>query len=359
MNIDRMDFEKSKDLNIIHLDMDAFYAAVEEKDDSILKGHPVIVGGMSKHGIVTTANYEARKFGIHSAMPAFQARAQCPHGIYIKPRMERYRQVSREIFDVLYEYTDRIEKISVDEAYLDIKEIKGHPIKTIKKIKKRVYEEIGLTMSIGLSYNKFLAKLASDWNKPDGITIIDKASLSTMLPPLSIKKVHGIGPKSEKKLNNIGIYNIGDLLQLEENFLIELFGKAGREIYFRIRGEDDREIDTSRERKSIGIERTFEIDTDDKTTLNSYLRDFSNQLSEELIKKKLHSRTIIVKIKDEKFRSQTRSRTLTTHTDDRDQIYEVGCSLLNEIEIDKKIRLLGITGSNLISKDLKQLSLFD
>ncbi len=356
---DRMNLDKIKELNIIHLDMDAFYAAVEEKDDPLLRGYPVIVGSMSNSGVVTTANYEARKFGIHSAMPGFQARVRCPHGIYLRPRMNRYREVSEQIFSILHEYTEKVEKISVDEAYLDIKNVDINPIKTIEKIKKRVYREIGLTMSIGLSYNKFLAKLASDWNKPDGVTIIDRKSIDTILPPLEIKKVHGIGPKSEKRLNNIGIYTIRDLLQLEEDFLTDLLGKSGSEIYYRIRGEDNREIDTCRERKSIGVERTFHNDTSEIEVLKKHLKNFSYQLSEELIKKELHSRTITVKVKDEKFKSQTRSRTLSTHICDKDEIYEIGCDLLDEIEINKRIRLLGVSGSNLISRDLKQLSLFD
>ncbi len=347
------------DLKILHVDMDAFYASVEEADDENLKGKPVIVGGLSSHGVVTTCNYEARKYGIHSAMPGFMARSLCPHGFFLRPRMNRYREVSKEIFNILYDVTDLVEQISVDEAYLDISNIERNPLDLVGEIKDRVYRDLGLTLSVGLSYNKFLAKLASDWNKPNGFKYITRDMLPEILLDLNISKVHGIGPKSQKKLRNIGIYTVGDLYQLDENFLTDLFGKAGREIYLRIRGEDPRPVNNFRERKSIGIERTFDEETRDIGKLKEYLKNFSKKLEEELLKKQVHTKTIIVKVKDEDFRTQTRSKTLENHIYTFEEIYEVGLSLLDEIEINKKIRLLGITGASLLSIDLEQLSLFD
>ncbi|WP_353096573.1 DNA polymerase IV [Tissierella praeacuta] len=357
-----MNLEDSKNktkLNIIHVDMDAFYASVEEQDNPKLKGLPLIVGGLSNHGIVTTANYEARKYGIHSAMPIFMAKKRCPKGHFIPPRMKRYREVSKEVFSILYDFTDLIEQVSIDEAYLDISKINMEPMEIVLKMKEKVMLTTGLTMSIGISYNKFLAKLASDWNKPNGIKIITEDMVPDILLPLHVRKVHGIGPKSAKKLNDIGIYTIEDLLELSEDFLIELFGKAGMEIYSRIRGIDYRKIDTTRERKSLGVERTFEESTDDRETLTKYIEKFSEELSYDLKKKEIQGRTIILKIKDENFTVQTRSKTLNEYINDYSQIFNIAMELLDEIEIDCKIRLIGITSSNLMTSELEQLSLFD
>lgn len=346
-------------LNIIHVDMDAFYAAVEEEDNPKLKGLPVIVGGLSNHGIVTTANYEARKYGIHSAMPIFMAKQRCPKGFYISPRMKRYQEVSKNVFNILYEFTDLIEQVSIDEAYLDISHIDLEPLKLVEEMKYKVQESTGLTMSVGISYNKFLAKLASDWNKPNGIKIITKEMVPNILLPLPIRKVHGVGPKSARKLNGIGIYTVEDLLGLTVEFLEELFGKSGREIYDRIRGIDNREINTNRERKSLGVERTFEEITDNKEVLINYLKTFSEELSYDLKSRNIQGRTITVKIKDENFIVQTRSKTLNEYINDLPRIFDMALELLNDIELDSKIRLLGVTASNLITSELEQLSLFD
>ncbi len=347
------------ELNIIHVDMDAFYASVEEHDNPRLKGLPVIVGGLSNHGVVTTANYHARKYGVHSAMPIFMARKKCPHGCYVPGRMKRYQEVSRQVFSILSSYTDTIEKVSIDEAYLDISEINMGPVEVGEALKADVMAQTGLTMSVGISYNKFLAKLASDWNKPAGIKVISRDMVPDILKPLGIKEVHGLGPKSCKKLENVGLYTIGDLLETSQEFLVSMLGKSGVEVYDRIRGIDNRIINTCRERKSLGIERTFTDDTRDKEVLTKYIRDFSRELSDELKFKKIHGRTITLKVKDEKFRVHTRSRTLMTHVNDYEEIYEVGRSLLEEIDLSLNIRLIGLTSSNLLSSDLKQLSLFD
>ncbi|MDR7857232.1 DNA polymerase IV [Tissierella sp.] len=357
MDIDK--FNQDKELNIIHLDMDAFYASVEEQDNPTLKGLPVIVGGLSNHGIVTTANYEARKYGIHSAMPIFMAKKRCPKGCYIYPRMKRYQSVSQQIFDILYEFTDLVEKVSIDEAYLDISKTNIEPLKLVMKIKEKVALNTGLTMSIGISYNKFLAKLASEWNKPSGIKIITKDMVPDILLPLPVRKVHGIGPKSNNRLNGIGIYTVEDLLGLSEEFLMEMFGKSGVEIYSRIRGIDHRKVDTTRERKSLGVERTFDESTKDKYVLKKYLEKFSEELSTDLKNRGIQGRTIILKIKDENFTTQTRSKTLNEYINDFTQIFNISLELLEEIETNNKIRLIGITASNLMDSELEQLSLFD
>lgn len=345
-------------LNIIHLDMDAFYAAVEELDNPRLKGKPVIVGGSSNRGIVTTANYEARKYGIHSAMPIFMAKQKCPHGIYVPTRKNRYAEVSRQVFDILHEVTDIIEPLSIDEAYLDISQIDMESTKVAEIIRKRVLDRVGLTMSIGISYNKFLAKIASDWNKPNGLTIITKDMIPDILLPLSISKVYGIGEKSKKKLNNLGIYKIVDLIRLSEDFLEGLLGKSGKEIYYRIRGIDNRIVDVTRERKSLGVERTFRT-TKDRKILDEYLYNFSKDIEESLLKKNLRGKTVTLKIKDENFSTHTRSITINEYINSHSKIYDLSQSLFDDISLDNKLRLIGLTISNLMDDEFVQLSFFD
>lgn len=353
------DFAKASKLNIIHVDMDAFYASVEEHDNPKLKGLPVIVGGLSDYGIVTTANYHARKYGIHSAMPIFMAKQKCPKGCFVPVRMERYKEVSNQVFDILYEVTDLVEPLSIDEAYLDVSNININPIEIAREIKQKVIGNTGLTLSIGISYNKFLAKLASDWNKPNGMKIITEDMIPDILLPLSVKSVYGIGKKSSKKLNDIGIYTIEDLMRLSEDFLTGFFGKAGSEIYNRIRGLDSRKVNVERERKSIGTERTFSKHTKNKDILKGFLHSFSLDLESSLESKDLQAKTITLKIKDINFRIQTKSKTLNNYISSFEEIYEAAVNLLDEIEITQDIRLIGLTASNLTTLKLEQLSLFD
>lgn len=345
-------------LTFMHIDMDAFFASVEEVDNPKLKGKPVIVGGKSKHGIVTTANYQARKYGIHSAMPIFMAIKRCPHGIFIPPRMARYKEMSDQIMDILYDITDIVEPLSIDEAFLDISKVDMDHIELANYIKKKVMEKTGLTVSVGISYNKFLAKLATDWNKPNGIKVITKDMIPEILLPLKVKSVYGIGKKSAKRLNDIGIFTVEDLMRLSEEFLVEMFGKMGSEIYDRIRGIDNRKVETSRERKSIGAETTFEEDIIDKNILKTYLLDFSEEISQILLHKGLQGRTITIKTKDDEFVQHTKSKTLVNHITSKEDIYNIASSLLDDMVLEKKLRLIGLTISNLITLDLEQLSLF-
>ncbi len=351
--------KKEDQLDILHIDMDAFYASVEEQDNPNLKGKPLIVGGNSRRGIVTTANYEARKYGIHSAMPIFMAKQMCPKGIFVPTRINRYRDVSREVFSILHGFTDLLEQVSIDEAYLNISNKNKDKMDVCYEIKREVLENTGLTLSMGLSYNKFLAKLASDWNKPDGIKLISPDMVPEILLPLSIKKIHGIGKKTAKKLNDIGIFKVEDLIELSESFLVELLGKHGSEIYLRIRGVDNRELETDRERKSLGTETTLNISIRDKDLLKKYLYEFSLEIEKELQEKNIQARTITLKIKDEDFRSKTRSRTLDHSIKSLDEIYSIASMLLDEIKILKKIRLIGLSVSNLSSLDKVQLCLFN
>ena len=339
--------------------MDAFYASVEVQDNPTLKGKPVAVGGLSDHGIVTTANYEARKFGIHSAMPIFMAKKLCPNAVFLPVRMKRYKEVSKQVFKILYDITNLVEPVSIDEAYIDISLIDSDALSIAHMIKERVYAKTGLTLSIGISYNKFLAKIASDWNKPNGIKLISPNMMPDILLPLPVKSVHGIGPKSAERLNNIGIYTVADLLNLSEDFLVELFGKWGGDIYDRIRGIDNRKINTERERKSLGTETTFSQVTKDKEILMSYLHDFSIEISDSLVKNQIHGKTITLKVKYEDFIVRTKSKTLLNDIYLAKDIYEIALSLLNEIIRDRNIRLIGLTISNLSSTQTEQLSFFD
>lgn len=342
-------------LNIIHLDMDAFYAAVEELDNPSLKGKPVIVGGTSRRGIVTTANYEARKYGIHSAMPLFQARQRCPHGIYIPTRKDRYSEVSKEVFKILYEVTDVVEKLSIDEAFLDVSQVDKTPIEIVNYIRNRVKSEIGLTMSFGISYNKFLAKLASDWEKPQGLTVITPDMIPEILLPLPVGKVYGIGRKSEKKFNNIGVYTIADLMNLSEEFLVKFLGKHGKEVYDRIRGVDDRVVNPHRERKSIGTERTFR-EIRDKKVLRNMLRSYSKELSEDMKLKGIKGKTINIKLKYEDFSSQTKAFSMDNYTNSEAIIYKVAKELLDELPLEQHVRLIGLSVSNLIEDLYTQMT---
>lgn len=347
------------DRKIIHVDLDAFFASVEQRDNPSLKGKPVIVGGSSSRGVVCTCSYEARRFGVHSAMPGFMAKKKCPHGIFVPVRHSRYREVSDEVFKIFYRLTNLVEPLSIDEAYIDVTNKDKEPIQIAHWIKKEVIKKTGLTISVGISYNKFLAKLASDWNKPDGIKLITKDMLPDILKPLSIKKVYGIGKKSQKRLNNIGIFTIEDLLKLPKEYLVDFFGKYGNEIYDRIRGIDNRQVKPSRERKSIGRETTLSEDTKNKKYLQNHLLEFSKDIAGSLLHKEVLAKTITVKIKTSEFESHTKSKTIHEYINSYKEIYSVALDILEEIDMKDEIRLIGLTASNFSDHNMEQLSFFD
>lgn len=348
---------KHKDLNIIHLDLDAFYASVEELDNPKLKNKPLVVGGLSNKGIVTTANYKAREYGIHSAMPIFMAKKLCPHANFVQVRKDRYGEVSSQVFEILHKITKNVEQVSVDEAYMDISDLNVSAIEITDKIRHDIQTNIGIGLSFGISYNKFLAKLASDWQKPNGRTIISKDMLPQILLPLPISKVHGVGEKSQNKLNNIGVFTIEDLMGLSEDFLIDMLGKHGREVYYRIRGVDDRKVQPIRDRKSIGTERTFD-DTDDMKQIDNMLRNYAKELAILMEKKHILAKTINVKIKYQDFKTHTKSLTLDYYTNSEEKIYHTGLNLLADLNINRPIRLLGLSCSNLIDSRYEQMSFF-
>lgn len=344
---------------ILHVDMDAFFASVEQLDNKALRGKPVIVGGVSERGVVSTCSYEARKYGVHSAMPVFIARKLCPHGIFVRTRFYRYKEISNKVFNILRDVTSIIEPLSIDEAYLDITDSKFKSgLEAAKYIKYRVLKEVGLTISVGISYNKFLAKLASDWNKPNGIMIIDKEMMPNLLMPFPISKIYGLGKKSVEKLNNMGIFIVKDLYEMPKEFYIEYLGKYGLEIYDRIRGIDNREVVSIRDRKSFGKETTLKADTNDKEELLSYLKEFSKEISNYLINKNIYGKTITVKYKTESFVNHTRSKTLNYYTNDFNEIYSTCEEIIENENIKENIRLIGVTISSFKENTIEQLSLF-
>ena len=344
---------------IIHVDMDAFFASIEQQDNPEYRGKPVIVGGLSGRGVVSTCSYEARKYGIHSAMPMYMAKKLCPQGIFLPVRRKRYEEVSEQIFKILYDITPFVEPVSIDEAYLDVTHVDKNPEDIALEIKKRVKDATGLTVSVGISYNKFLAKLASDWNKPDGLMVITEDMVPEILKPLPVTKVHGIGEKSAEKLRSIGIETVEDLLKLPQENLIELFGKTGVEIYNRIRGIDERPVETMREIKSIGKEKTLEKDTKNKELLIQHLKEFSEIISEELIKERLYCRTVTVKIKTADFAVHTKSKTVDKYIRFSEDIYEVAKGILEEWKLEQYVRLIGLSVSNLSPVKYEQLSFLD
>lgn len=343
---------------ILHVDMDAFFASVEQGDNPYLKGKPVIIGGTSERGVVSTCSYEARKFGVHSAMPVFMAKSLCPLGIFLPVRMERYKEVSNKIFNIFKEVTPLIEPLSIDEAFLDLEESKFTNGKEAAfYIKNRVKKELGLNLSIGISYNKFLAKFASDWNKPNGLKIITEDMLPEILFPLSISKIYGLGKKSADKLNNMGLFTVKDLYELPLEFFIEYMGKQGIEIYERIRGIDKREVTTFRERKSVGKERTFKSNIGDKEELKKYLKFFSKEISDILTSKNILAKTVTLKYKTESFKNHTRSKTLNDYICSKEEILNIALELIDNETFNEDLRLIGLSVSSFKETEVEQLRL--
>ncbi|MFP4661167.1 MAG: DNA polymerase IV [Halanaerobiales bacterium] len=352
-------------LEIMHIDMDAFFAAVEQLDNPELKGKPVIVGGvgLDNRGVVSAASYEARKYGVHSAMPMVQARSLCPDGIYLQGRHYRYSELSRQIFDIFYEYTPLVEGISIDEAFLDLTgchRLFGDSIEIGKKIKSEIQERIGLTASVGLAPNKFLAKLASGMDKPDGFFIIPEDRISEILEPLPVGKIWGVGKKTEETMQKRGIETIATLKKLKINELEAMYGKMGVQLYHLARGIDNRDVKVDNQIKSISHEETFQEDVTDKDQILSCLLRMSSKVSRRLRKNGFEGSTIFIKVRYGDFTTYSRRLTISIATNDIDQIYGTGKRLLEREKLLKKpVRLLGIGVSNLSVENSKQLSLFN
>ena len=349
---------------IVHIDMDAFFASVEIRDNPKLRGKPVIVGGMpGTRGVVCTCSYEARKYGVHSAMSATRARELCPHGIFLKPRFEAYSAVSKQIRRIFADYTDLVEPVSLDEAYLDVTENKrGIPYayRTAREIRSRIFRETGgLTASAGVSFNMFLAKIASDLRKPDALTVILPDYADRLLASLPVGKFYGIGRVTEKRLNELGIRTGSDLKALSLDFLQHEFGKAGAFYYGIVRGIDPRRVTPVWERKSLGAEETFESDVSDLVFLYEVLRKQAEDISLELRKRRLAGRTVTLKIRYFDFRTVTRSRTGTEYLDDAEQIADNLRVLLLASEAGKiPVRLIGASVSRFPEQDRNKAEYF-
>lgn len=361
--------ENNQNRKIIHIDMDAFYASVEERDNPSLKGKAVIIARDPRQtggrGVVTTANYEARKFGVHSAMSAQLAYEQCPHAVFIPPRMDYYRTVSAQIRGIFQRYTDIIEPLSLDEAYLDVTNNKvNQPSATLiaRQIQREVWQELHLTCSAGVSYNKFLAKVASDVKKPSGITVIEPEKAQAFLFDLPIEKFYGVGKRTAEKLKEMAISTGADLYQLSAKVLIDDFGKMGYVLYRKVRGIDNSPVTPNRERKSIGKENTYRnfLVRDDQ--VEEELKHLAESVANSLRKHKKHGQVVVLKIRYGDFTTLTRQKKLAEFIKSSEDLYWEAMELWQEHgDIDKEIRLLGITVSQLAPQYYQnvQLPLWD
>ena len=330
--------------------MDAFYASVEQLDNPELRGKPVAVGGSGERGVVAAASYEARKYGVRSAMPSKTAIRKCPDLIFIFPRFSRYKEISDQIYNIFLEYTDLVEPLSLDEAYLDVTYAKkGKPSATLiaKEIKARIFEETKLTASAGVSYNKFLAKVASDVNKPNGIFVVTPDKAQEFIDNLEIRKFYGIGKVTAEKLNKIGIWLGRDLKKMDRLELVRLFGKSGNYYYKICRGEDDREVEPSRERKSVGAEETFLNDLFYMTDLEKELLQIVETVWRRIEASGVKAKTLTLKFKYADFEQHTRSTTIPGFFSSKNQLITESKKLLKKGGgFSKGIRLLGLTVSN-------------
>ena len=324
---------------IMHVDMDAFFASIEQLDHPEYKGHPVIVGGLSSRGVVATCSYEARKFGVHSAMPISRAKKLCPDGIYVYPRMDRYKEVSHQIFSIMKEFTPYIEPLSIDEAFLEVSGMStmySGPKALGRAIKDRVYEQTGLIISAGLAPNKFLAKLASDLDKPDGLVVIPYGREKEILAPVPIKRIWGVGPHTEKRLKAGGFHLMRHIQALpDERSLIPIVGNQARRIWELANGIDERPVETDRKIQSIGAEETYEEDLVDGSAIELEFRYFANRLSKRLRKRNLLGHTVSIKVRYDDFTTVSRQKRLDTPSDYEHVFFETALLLWNKLMQDK------------------------
>lgn len=340
-------------MNILHVDMDAFFASVEILLNPALKNKPLAVGGKNPSGIVTTASYEARKYGVHSAMPMFMAKSLCPNLIVVPTRKGIYGEVSRKVFGYLESFGYTMEQVSIDEAYLDLSGEKA-PEALAKTMQREVANRFGLSMSCGLSYNKFLAKIASDMDKPAGFTVIDEARGVAIIKDLPISKIHGIGEKTAARLRELGIHTGADLLGLERDFLQARFGKMGTELYDRVRGVDLRPVEPGRKRKSIGTEETF-AETRNRAFFKERLMESARQTAFLMEKKGIVGYTVTVKIKTRDFETHTKSKTFPEPVEGDEALYREAKALFDSLYGGEKLRLLGLSVSALEENYSRQL----
>ncbi|RTY70503.1 DNA polymerase IV [Flavobacterium sp. LB2P53] len=341
---------------IIHVDMDAFYASVEQLDNPLLRGKPIAVGGSENRGVVAAASYEARKFGVRSAISGVMAKKNCPELIFVTPRFDRYKEISRKIHKIFYEYTDLVEPLSLDEAYLDVTtNKKGNPSATLlaQEIRQRIFNEVGLTASAGISVNKFVAKIASDYNKPDGQKTVDPNEVIAFLEELAIHKFHGVGKVTTEKMYQLGIFTGVELKSKSLEFLERHFGKSGHFYYNVVRGIHNSEVKSNRITKSVAAEHTFDVNLSSEIFMMEQLDPIASALERRLKKQTIAGKTITLKIKYSDFTQQTRSKTLPYFISGKGLILEVVKELLYQERMKDSVRLLGISLSNLNTEEKK------
>jgi DNA polymerase-4 len=335
---------------IIHIDMDAFYASVEQLDNPELRGKALAVGGSETRGVVSAASYEARKFGVRSAMSGVQAKRNCPHLIFVRPRFERYKEISKKIRAIFHDYTDLVEPLSLDEAYLDVTQNKkGNPSATLiaQEIRKRIFDELGLTASAGISVNKFVAKVASDYNKPNGQKTVNPEDVEDFLENLDIKKFYGIGKVTTDRMYHFGIFTGKDLKTKSQGFLEENFGKSGLYFYNIVRGIHNSQVKPNRIAKSVAAEHTFNENLTSEIFMIDKLERIASELENRLKKHSISGKTVTLKIKYSDFTTQTRSKTLPYFISDKGLLLEAAKELLFQERMKESVRLLGISLNNL------------
>lgn len=342
--------EETQYRKIIHVDMDAFYASVEQLDNPELRGKPLAVGGSEKRGVVSAASYEARKFGVKSAMSGMLAKQKCPHLIFVRPRFDRYKEISSKIREIFFDYTDLVEPLSLDEAYLDVTENKkGNPSASLiaKEIRDRIWEELELRASAGISVNKFLAKVASDINKPNGQKTIPPEEVISFLETLPVNKFYGVGKVTAAKMHNLGIFTGNDLKQKSQEELKKLFGKSGASYYNIVRGIHHSKVKPNRIRKSIGAERTFFDNISSEVFMLEKLNKIAEELERRMVRSKTKGKTVTLKIKYSDFTQQTRSKTVLNYIQKKEEFMPIVEELLYQDQIKNSVRLLGISFGNL------------
>lgn len=351
---------------VLHLDMDAFYAAVEQLDHPAYRGKPVVVGadpkGGTARGVVSTCSYEARKFGIHSAMPISQAYRRCPKAVYVFPRFPRYREISQQVMKILQEYSPQFLQISIDEAFIEITQTANFygGAKTVaEKIKTRIKNDIGLTASVGIAPNMFIAKVASDLQKPDGLTICEAGQEQIFLAPLPIKKLWGVGPKTEAQLQKLGFTTIGQIAQCPQKMLAEKLGKWGAHLWELANGIDARPVEDWGPRKSISQEHTYDQDVADLKIIEGTIWKITENLSADMRRLDLKGQVLTLKIRLEGFETFTRQRKFTEHVNDAETMRAMALELFRKFDCrGKKVRLIGVGMSHLNNTGGEQLSLF-
>ncbi|MBB1194182.1 DNA polymerase IV [Flavobacterium sp. SOK18b] len=341
---------------IIHVDMDAFYASVEQMDSPALRGKPIAVGGSEVRGVVSAASYEARKFGVKSAMSGIVAKKNCPDLIFVKPRFDRYKEISKQIQKIFYDYTDLVEPLSLDEAYLDVTHNKkGNPSATLlaQEIRARIYNEVGLTASAGISINKFVAKVASDYNKPNGQKTVKPDEVISFLEALPIRKFYGVGKVTTEKMYQLGIFTGLELRDKSVAFLEKHFGKMGSYYHDVVRGIHNSPVKSSRIAKSVAAEHTFDINLSSEIFMIEKLEMIASSLEKRLKRHNVSGKTVTLKIKYSDFTQQTRSKTLPYFIADKSLILEIVKELLYQERLKNSVRLLGISMNNLNTDEKK------